>query len=130
MRALHLNEVTGTRFPAPHARTIRHLMAPWTTGSTHLWLGLSEVDAGSTSNPHTHPQQEEIFVVLEGHGTISVDGTPVAVRPGSVVLVSPGEEHQLISAANEGLRVLSAVSPPFSANDFAAVHQQEGSHDA
>lgn len=123
MRTVHLDEIAGTRFPAPHARTIKHVVAPWTTGSTRLWLGVSEVDPGSSSNPHTHPQQEEIFVVLSGTGTISVGGTSVAVRAGSVVLVAPGEEHQLISSGHEGLRVLSAVAPPFSAEDFTAVHQ-------
>lgn len=123
MHAVHIDEVAGTRFPAPHARTIRHVVAPWTTGSTRLWLGVSEVDAGSSSNPHTHRQQEEIFIVLAGTGTISAGGTSVAVRPGTVVLVAPGEEHQLVSSAHEGLRVLSAVAPPFSAEDFTAVHQ-------
>ena len=123
MHTVHIDEVAGTRFPAPHARMIRHLVAPWTTGTTHLWLGVSEVDAGSSSNPHRHLSQEEIFVVLAGSGTIAVDGTSVSVRPGSIVVVAPGEQHQLISAAGEGLRVLSAVAPPFSAKDFAAVHQ-------
>ena len=123
MHTVHVEEVAGTRFPAPHARTIKHLVAPWTTGSTHLWLGVSEVDAGSSSNPHRHPRQEEIFVVLEGSGIIAVDGVSVPVRPGSVVLVAPGEQHQLISTAAERLRVLSAVAPPFSAEDFAAAHR-------
>lgn len=131
MRTVHLDEVSGKRFPSPHARTIKHVVAPWTTGSTRLWLGVSEVDPGSSSNPHTHPDQEEIFVVLSGTGTITAGGTPITVRPGSVVLVSPGEEHQLISSAQEGMRVLSVVAPPFSAEDFAAVHQPaEASPDA
>ena len=123
MHTVHMDEVAGTRFPAPHARTIRHLIAPWVTHSAHLWVGLSDVDPGSSSNPHRHPRQEEVFVVLEGSGAIVVDGTSVPVGPGSVVLVAPGEEHQLVSSVAERLRVLSAVAPPFSAGDFAAVHQ-------
>lgn len=123
MHTVHIDEVEGTRFPAPHSRTIKHLVAPWSTGSARLWLGVSEVDARSSSNAHSHPEQEEVFVVIEGTGTICVAGTSVAVRPGSIVFVAPGEEHQLVSSADGRLRVLSAVAPPFSAEDFTAVHQ-------
>lgn len=122
MHTVHIDEVAGTRFSAPHARTIKHVIAPWTTGSAHVWLGVSEVDAASSSNPHSHPDREEVFVVIEGTGVIVVAGTSVPVRPGTVVFVAPGEQHQLVSSS-ERLRVVSAVAPPFTMEDFATVHQ-------
>lgn len=37
MRTVRIDEVKGTRFAAPYAPTIKHLVAPSTTGLTCLW---------------------------------------------------------------------------------------------
>lgn len=106
------HEVEGVRAPAPHARTLKHLVAPWTTGSSQLWVGLSEVDPGSSSNPHAH-DNEEVFFVVAGYGRIHVEGQTVDVGPGSCVLVPGGAVHRLLNDGHEVLRVLCSVAPPF-----------------
>jgi uncharacterized cupin superfamily protein len=58
------------------------------------WTGLTyiECDPGKTSGPpHAHSAEEEIFVVLEGHGVFEIwPDEQHAVRPGSVVAQPPG----------------------------------------
>jgi mannose-6-phosphate isomerase-like protein (cupin superfamily) len=121
----HVNEheVEGIRAPAPHARTLKHLAAPWTIGSTKIWLGISKVDPGSTSNSHLHEVQEEIFYVLSGRGRIAVGDESVEVTPGSVVVVPAGMLHQLINTGDETLEVLAAVAPPFDEQEFEVRHE-------
>ena len=126
MKHIREHEVEGVRAPEPHARTLKHLAAPWTVGSQHMWVGMSKVDPGSSSNPHHHDVQEEIFFVVSGHGEIVVDDERAAVEPGSVVVVPPGATHCLINTGDETLKVLATVSPPFEQRDFDTRHQLGG----
>ena len=41
--------------------------------------------------PHA---DDEVYVVLDGHGTLEVEGTPVELHPGNAVFVSAGAEHR------------------------------------
>ena len=58
------------------------------------WTGLTYIqcDPGKTSGPpHAHSAEEEIFVMLEGDGTLEIwPEEEHAVRPGSVVAQPPG----------------------------------------
>ena len=123
MKHVREHEVEGFRAPAPHARTLKHLAAPWTIGSQNLWLGMSKIDPGSSSNPHHHDVQEEIFYVVSGHGQIVVGEERADVEPGSVVVVPPGQTHYLVNTSDETLKVLAAVAPPFEQRDFEAQHK-------
>lgn len=60
-------------------------------------------EAGQSSVPHAHPRSEDVFYIVEGEGTIVEyrDGREAVshpVRPGSVVFVEPGTEHQVRAA--------------------------------
>ena len=44
------NEIKGEDFPEPYSRTIKHLAAPWTIGTSKFWMGLSEVHKNGKSN--------------------------------------------------------------------------------
>lgn len=116
------SEVAGIKVPAPHARTLKHLISPWTTGSEHLWVGESIVDVGSTSNPHRHPN-EEVFLVLEGEGLAILDEAEARLAPGTLVLIRPNQTHQLKNLGKGALKVICIASPAFGEADFAAVHQ-------
>ena len=122
MKHVKEHEVEGERFEAPYARTIKHLAAPWTLGTTKLWVGVSKVDPGNTSNPHTHDDAEEIFYVISGHGRIRVGEEEEAIGPGSCIFVPVGNEHQLINTGDETLKVVAATAPPFELDKFDKAH--------
>ena len=116
------HEVPGTRMPEPYARTLKHLVAPWTLGSTRMWVGMTKIDPGSRSNRHKHPDHEEVFYVVSGHGQITVGIESDSIEPGSLILVPPGLEHVLFNDGDETLKVLSVVSPPFERSEFDLQH--------
>lgn len=118
----HVDEVEGVHFEAPYTRTIKHLHTPWDHEAQFLWLGMSEVPAGSQSNAHDHPTQEEAFFVYEGSGFVVVNGEEIPVRRGSVVVIAAGETHQLRASVNEAMRVYNCVAPPFKIEQFERVH--------
>lgn len=115
-------EVEGERFTGPYSRTIKHLVAPWTVGSTKLWLGLTIVDPGFSSNLHQHDDAEEIFYVLTGEGSIKVGDEEERIGPGSCIFIPPKTAHQLINTGSGELKAVATISPPFTPTNFKAVH--------
>lgn len=65
---------------------------------------------GPWTVPHVHREMEEAFYVLEGTFTFTLDGTEVAARPGSFVLVPRGTPH-VLRAESDGARLLTLVVP-------------------
>jgi uncharacterized cupin superfamily protein len=60
-------------------------------GSVRIGVGHLVVEPGRlTYPPHCHSAEEEVFVVLDGDGTLLLDEAEHAVRPGSVVARPPG----------------------------------------
>ncbi|MGJ3244458.1 MAG: cupin domain-containing protein [Elainellaceae cyanobacterium] len=52
---------------------------------------------GQVAGAHAHADMSEVFFVETGNGTIYVDGVAQALHPGTCVVVSPGETHELIN---------------------------------
>ncbi len=123
MKHVKEHEVEGVRADPPYARTLKHLIAPWTVGAERMWVGMSKVDPSSRSNPHSHAHQEEIFFVVSGRGEIVVGSERASVEPGSVVVVPPTITHSLVNGGDETLKVLSIVSPPFDKSEFETQHR-------
>jgi len=75
-----------------------------------LGAGLDILAAGMRSCPyHYHLAQEEMFVILEGQGTLRVAGQMLPVRAGDVVVIPPGPEypHQFINTSSASMKYLS-----------------------
>lgn len=54
-----------------------------------------------------HEQKEdEIYYVLSGTGTMTLDGKTVSVTPGTAVLTRPGSSHSLRQTGSEDLVIL------------------------
>jgi uncharacterized cupin superfamily protein len=58
---------------------------------------------------HLHHAQEEMFIIVEGHGTLRVAGEMLALKEGDVVFIPAGPEypHQIINTSDAPLKYLS-----------------------
>jgi len=65
---------------------------------------------------HAHSLIEEMFVVLEGSGTLRHEGQELPLRAGDVVSARVGKAHQIINTSDGDLRYLA-----ISANENADV---------
>jgi uncharacterized cupin superfamily protein len=80
------------------------------TAAQKLGASIDTIPPGKRSCPyHFHYAQEEMFVVLEGSGTLRVAGEMLPLRTGDVVFIPPGPEypHQIINTSNQALKYLS-----------------------
>lgn len=122
MHIIREADVEGDHIEAPHKRVIKHLSAPWTLGSQHLWVGTSTVEPGNSSNAHSHDENEEVFYCVSGSGKMIVDGEEREYTPGTVVYCPPGSVHQVVNTGSEPLKSLCSVSPPFEQKQFRDDH--------
>ena len=65
---------------------------------------------------HYHREAEEIYFLLEGSGTMELDGEERRVGPGDAILIPPGAWHQ-IHADDAPLRFLCCCAPPYRHED-------------
>ena len=73
-------------------------------------LGLYVLPAGSVDQQHPHAS-DEVYVILQGRGTLRVRDQDHEVRLGSVMSVDHGEEHMFVDIT-EDLHVLVIFAPP------------------
>lgn len=82
----------GTNFESRHAFLGKQL------GARKLGYNLTEVPPGKTAFPyHFHHVNEELFLVLEGEGTLRWPGGNSPLKAGDLVACPPGPEcaHQI-----------------------------------
>lgn len=68
--------------------------------------GITRYESGTRSHPEGHHVHEhhEVFVILQGGGFIEIDGVRTPMAAGDVFVVSPGEDHHVISAGDRPLQ--------------------------
>ena len=62
----------------------------------------NHLEPGATIGEHRHDDDEEIYIILGGHGTMHVDGVAQPVGPGDVCLTRRGHSHDLTNS-QEGM---------------------------
>jgi uncharacterized cupin superfamily protein len=80
------------------------------TVARKLGASIDTVSPGKRSCPyHFHYAQEEMFIVIEGSGTLRVADEMLPLKTGDVVFIPSGPEypHQIINTSNEPLKYLS-----------------------
>ena len=80
------------------------------TAAAKLGIGVDVLPPGKRGCPyHLHHVQEEMFIVLEGEGTLRVAGELLPVKAGDVVVIPPGREypHQFINTSDAPMKYLS-----------------------
>ena len=71
------------------------------------------VEIRADSKVHHHERLTEVYYVLEGEGTIELDGASHPVRPGDAILIRPGCRHRAVGR----LKILNVVVPAFDPAD-------------
>jgi quercetin dioxygenase-like cupin family protein len=71
---------------------------------------------GQSTERHYHRLSEEIYLLVEGSGTMELDGMERTVAVGDAVLIPPGAWHTL-TAGPEGVRLLCCCVPPYRHED-------------
>jgi mannose-6-phosphate isomerase-like protein (cupin superfamily) len=80
------------------------------TNVTFLWL---DMPPGAGPQLHKHPY-EEVFVVLEGQVTFTINSTTLEAMAGHIVIVPQGVPHKFINSGDRLLKQIDIhLSPRF-----------------
>ncbi|AIY39819.1 auxin-binding protein [Collimonas arenae] len=80
------------------------------TAAQKLGASIDIVAPGKISCPyHFHYAQEEMFIILEGSGTLRVAGEMLPLVSGDIIFIPPGPEypHQIVNTSDQPLKYLS-----------------------
>ena len=107
----HRDDIEGKKFSG---ETVKGVTKQVLIGAEQGWddyvMRLFTVEPGGYSPRHAHEWPHIIYIV-EGEGTLHVDGKDHSVRAGSVAFVDGGKEHQLTQRGN-GKFVFMCMVPP------------------
>ena len=81
----------------------RTLISAGVTPSVGLTLGVARVPSGGCLASHRH-EQPEVYLVLDGTGVVTIDGSASRVRPGTSVFVPGGALHSVQATGQTDLR--------------------------
>ncbi len=117
--ALTMNRISSSLLvrhedEAPRERSIcgwRHLLVSRQDENVAAWAHAVDIDG---TREHYHRIATELYYVLEGEGTVLLDGVAQPVRQGSLVHIPPGVVHGAVGR----MRVLVVGIPDISDGDL------------
>ena len=71
-------------------------------------------------SPHAHTGYDEVYYVLSGEGTVTLDDQTHAVRPGSVIVIPAGVPHALEASSGDTLEFIIFGTPAMAMDDERA----------
>ncbi len=64
------------------------------------------IEPGASIGEHRHQHDEEVYFVVEGRGTMLLDGQRFPIGPGDVSVVRPGHSHGLVNSPDSPMRLI------------------------
>jgi quercetin dioxygenase-like cupin family protein len=100
-------ETPWQQFPGHFGGALsKPLVRPETAGSRLVDYRISTYQPMAYVETHTHKVQEQIYHVLEGEGSMEIEGKKTIVRRHDVIFIPPGIPH---SICNNGLTDLTFI---------------------
>jgi mannose-6-phosphate isomerase-like protein (cupin superfamily) len=94
-------------------QTSHLLLAPAQFSSRNLAITWVQGAQGSRQSLHSHPDSEQVYVIVAGRGRMIVDGEEQDIGVGTMVLIPPGAQHAIHNPGPGQLIYVTATSPPF-----------------
>ena len=66
---------------------------------------------------HRMVKSTEIYWIIEGSGTLFIDGIPIKLKKGRAVMVPPYAVQHVVNECDRKLEFLCIVSPPWDRSD-------------
>ena len=94
------------------------LMDAGDLGSRNMTVTWVDVPPGAEQRAHSHPDAEQVYVIVRGRGRMSVAGDVEEVGEGDLVFIPPATSHGIVNDGHEDLVYVSAASPPVSMEEL------------
>ena len=82
-----------------------HSERPWgrwikTDEGNGFWVKKIEVNPGGKLSLQKHTGRSEVWTVVQGNGTVTLNDTSIVVRAGSVIQIGVGDIHRIENTTN------------------------------
>jgi mannose-6-phosphate isomerase-like protein (cupin superfamily) len=74
---------------------------------TEVWM--QTIEPGGETPVHYH-DCEEVIVILQGSGRVSIEGKNTGFGPNTTLIIPPEEVHQVVNSGNEVVFLIAAFS--------------------
>ncbi|HCE45233.1 MAG TPA: hypothetical protein DET40_16965 [Lentisphaeria bacterium] len=64
------------------------------------------LQSGDSIGEHLHKNDEEMYIIVDGAGTMRIDGKDESVGPGDICLTRRGHSHSLVNTGSSPMRFL------------------------
>ncbi|MCB0865433.1 MAG: cupin domain-containing protein [Solirubrobacterales bacterium] len=100
-----------------HRLSSHILMDAGELGSRHMTVTWIEVPSGVSQELRSHEEAEQVYVVVQGTGTLSTTGDTEQLQPGDLALIPPATDHTVANEDEAPLALLSVQSPAVSVDE-------------
>jgi mannose-6-phosphate isomerase-like protein (cupin superfamily) len=100
-----------------HGLRTNILMDAGELGSRNMSVTWIEVPPGIDQELHSHEESEQIYVVTQGSGSMTVAGDKQDISAGDLVLVPPATDHSIANDGDSDLCCASVQSPPITVSE-------------
>ncbi len=104
-------------FTTKDGSEIRELLAHRNSCIRRQSLAEARLPVNGATTPHYHPRTEEIYYVVEGHGTVQLGSEVRLVGPGDAIAIPPGARHQIRNTGPVVLKFLCCCAPAYEDED-------------
>ena len=87
-------------------------------GSRNMTVTWVDVPPGAEQRSHSHPDAEQVYVIVRGTGRMSVAGDAETVTEGDLVFIPPATQHGIVNDGTETLVYIAAAAPPVSMEEL------------
>ncbi len=70
------------------------------------------VPTGASETRHHHARARRLFLILEGEGTLELEGEEIRMLKGEALEVAPGAPHRFFNRSNADVHFLVISVPP------------------
>src|SRR5262245_2572488 len=91
---------------------VKRVIYPQLTGVKGATLAIVYINPGEEIVLHRH-QEEELYYIISGTGTVTLDDEVVPVGPGTAVYIAPNVVHGQRPTGNDPLYMVAVITPPF-----------------
>jgi len=79
--------------------------------SPRLLVGLNAFEPGQSHALHTHEGMDKMYQVVEGEGTLLLDGRELTMRAGELIVAPSGVPHGIRNSSEKRLLLLAILAP-------------------
>lgn len=98
--------------PAEHAQWRSDRMGKSTLfQSPRLLIGLNSFEPGQFHALHSHDDIDKVYQVVEGEGTVLLEGRELPIKQGELIVAPVGVPHGIRNTGTRRLLVLAVLAP-------------------